>query len=849
MKTPFLAVFAFACTISVAARADDKKTDAPKAKLREPTATLADRLVVKKDFKVELLYSVPKDKQGSWVNMCTDPKGRLIVSDQYGGLFRVTPPAIGGKADETKVERLPIDLGEAQGLLWAFDSLYVVVNKGAKYQSGLYRVRSKDGETFEKVELLRKLSDGGEHGPHAVLLHPDGKRLVVLCGNNTQMTEISSSRVPKHWGEDHLLPRMPDGRGFMKGVLGPGGKIYNVDPDGKEWELFSVGYRNPYDMAFNRHGDLFTYDADMEWDMNTPWYRPTRVCLATSGSEFGWRNGAGKWPAYYPDSLPGILDIGPGSPTGVCFGYGAKFPAKYQEAFFICDWSYGKLYAVHLTGSGSAYKAEAEEFVTGTPLQLTDVVVNPTDGAMYFAIGGRKTTSGLYRVTYVGNEPTVPTEGGAAPPLAALRGELERFHKSDLKAVEAAWPHLGHSDRFIRFAARVALEHQDAKLWSDKALAETEPARALGALLALVRVTSKDPDHPPKGYKYDKDLKNRILDKLFSIDWSKLTDEQRLDLLRIYAILFNRMEKPDTQRRAVLINDLFPEYPSKNRLINAELCQLFVYLETPGVAVTTLKLLAGAPTQEEQMEYAKSLRVLKKGWNMPQRKEYFSWFLKAANFKGGNSLGGFMKNIKDDAIATLTDAEKKELQPILDAAPVVQSPFQAKPRPFVKKYKTVDVVPLLETGLVKRDFDRGRKLFGETSCFSCHRYDNEGGAMGPDLTGAAGRFSARDLLESIVEPSKVISDQYAAVDVELFDGKHYSGRIINANNDNIMLNTNMLDPNAITTIDRRKIEKLETSKVSPMPEGLIDTLKEDEILDLMAYLLSRGDRNHAMFKK
>ncbi len=52
-----------------------------------------------------------------------------------------------------------------------------------------------------------------------------------------------------------------------------------MTPDGKQWELFSVGYRNQYDAAYNRAGDLFTYDADMEWDFNTPWYRPTRVCL------------------------------------------------------------------------------------------------------------------------------------------------------------------------------------------------------------------------------------------------------------------------------------------------------------------------------------------------------------------------------------------------------------------------------------------------------------------------------------------------------------------------------------------------------------------------------------------
>ena len=117
-----------------------------------------------------------------------------------------------------------------------------------------------------------------------MLLAPDGKSLYVVCGNSTKLTEIADSRVPRHWGEDHLLPRMPDGRGFMRGVLAPGGCIYRIDPDGKNWELVANGFRNEYDAAFNRDGELFTYDADMEWDMNTPWYRPTRVNHVISGA-------------------------------------------------------------------------------------------------------------------------------------------------------------------------------------------------------------------------------------------------------------------------------------------------------------------------------------------------------------------------------------------------------------------------------------------------------------------------------------------------------------------------------------------------------------------------------------
>src|SRR5206468_4492273 len=163
-----------------------------------------------------------------------------------------------------------------------------------------------------------------------------------------------------------------------------------------------------------------------------------RVCMVASGSDYGYRNGAGKWPTYYFDSLPPVLNVGPGSPTGVAFGYGAKFPSKYQDAFYISDWSYGKLYAVHLKPEGSAYSADVEEFVTGTPLPLTDLVVNPKDGAMYFAIGGRKTTSGLYRVTYTGDESTAPsTSKPAGAEARATRRMLHAFHgPQDPQAVE-----------------------------------------------------------------------------------------------------------------------------------------------------------------------------------------------------------------------------------------------------------------------------------------------------------------------------------------------------------------------------------------------------------------------------
>jgi len=127
--------------------------------------------------------------------------------------------------------------------------------------------------------------------------------------------------------------------------------------------------------------------------------------------------------------------------------------------------------------------------------------------------------------------------------------------------------------------------------------------------------------------------------------------------------------------------------------------------------------------------------------------------------------------------------------------------------------------------------------------------DTDVGAVGPDLTGVAGRFSPKDLLESIIEPSKEISDQYNATVITMNDGSTTMGRIVNLSGDQVMVNINMLDPNAIQNVKRPEVKSMEPSKVSMMPPSLLDTLKEEDILDLLAYLLSGGDQKHELFQK
>lgn len=823
------------------------------------TATPIDRVKAADGFQVELLYSVPAEVHGSWVNMCEDNKGRLLVSDQFGKLYRITPPAPGETLSQDDIIPVPVDIRAVNGMVWAFDALYVGVNDyERKIPSGLYRITDSDGDDeLDKVEMLRAMEARGDHGVHAVVPSPDGKSLFLITGNSTKPVEFAdNSQVPQIWGEDHLLPSFPDGRGHNRGVLAPGGIIYKVDPDGKNFEAYANGFRNIFDAAFNRDGELFTYDADMEYDFNVPWYRPTRICQVTSGAEFGWRNGAGKRPVFYPDNLPGVLDIGPGSPTGMTFGYGAKFPAKYQNALYALDWSWGKLYAVHmkLDANGSTYTATKEEFVTGAPLPITDAIIHQGDGAMYFAIGGRRVQSGLYRVTYVGDESTkLVTTPPQTTDALKLRRSLEYFHgRQDENAIAAAWSELDNEERFVRYAARKAIEHQPVDTWADKALNEKNPAIQAEALLALARVTGVCPQHrndttPP----VDTEMRAKLLDAILAVDMTELDETTQITIQRTLQIVLNRFGRPDDSTVQKLITKVDPLFPSESADINWLLCETLAYLQAPTVAAKTMALIDSAPTQEEQVQYARSIRLLKTGWTPELQTQYFEWFLKAANYRGGASFAKFIEFIRNDAVATLTDSQKESLKEVLAKKPEQKSALENLGAIFEgreeKQWSLAELVSVANSELKGRDFSNGRKMFGAAGCYACHRFQNQGGMTGPDLTTAGRRYSVKDLLDQVVNPSKVINDQFSAVMVITDEGLVHSGVVVNLNNDGLTLNTDLTDPNKRVTINRNTIDEMLVSKTSPMPAGLFNRMTKEEILDLVAYLISGGDRSHQFF--
>jgi putative heme-binding domain-containing protein len=838
------------------------------------SATPPERIRLAEGFKIELIYSVPRDDKGSWVAMCQDDKGRLIVSDQYGGLYRFPVPKAGKKVDPAAIEQITWSgdqskprpneprpaakaddaakaklphIGHAQGLCYAFDSLYVVVNSRASSTgSGVFRLLDTDGDDqFDKVVTIKKLAaTGGEHGPHAILPAPDGKHLYVVMGNQTELpADYTHSRVPEVWAEDQLLPSLQH---FMKGTEAPRGHIAQIDPEGKTWEILATGFRNQYDAAVNRAGELFTFDADMEWDLNTPWYRPTRVNHVIDGAEFGWRTGSGKFMDFCSDTFGAAVDIGPGSPTGVSFGYGAKFPAKYQNAFFICDWSYGKLYAVHLEPKGSTYTGVFEEFASAQPLPLTDILVHDRDGAMYFTVGGRRVQSGVYRVTYTGKESTAPAKAVPGGEQARKRRHaLEAFVQRDSSAAKPGelnkiWKSLGAGDRGIRHAARVALEKQPVKNWKSRIAREKNPVIATAALIALARTDGTN-------------SASAILNKSMELNYRALKNrQQRLDVLRGITLALTRGGQPKPAVKSKLIAWLDNIYPARTPEENRDLSAMMSFLQAPSAAPKGMALLENASGQEEQIGYALNLRHVKHGWTPKMRETYFRWFVLAGNYQGGARLRNYLNDVKKHAVESVpASAKTPALRKLIETLPEQRAPqFTLEARDFVKMWEMKDLSGVLKDGLPgDRNFKNGRQMFGAGSCYVCHRFNGEGGAVGPDLTAAGGKFGAHDLLESIIEPGKEISDQYGASNFNLKDGTKVSGRIMNMKGDTYWVNTDMMTPSTVTMVNTDVINSIEPSPISMMPPGLLATMKKNDILDLLAYLISGADPEHALFKK
>ncbi len=356
-------------------------------------------LEVPREFELEQLAG--NQDVGSLIAMTFNEFGHMIVAPEGGSLLLVYDKDKDGRFDT--IREYADSVTNCQGVL-AMNGNVFVVGTGPK-GLGLYRLNdaNRDGFLDETKLVLGFKGENLEHGPHGLVLGADGY-LYGVVGNYTELdTKVDPASPYRDFYEGDLVqPKLEDPSGHAAGIKAPGGFVFRTDAEGKQVEIVAGGLRNAYDLAVNAAGEIFTHDSDMESDLGTTWSRPTRLYHVVPGAEFGWRSGWSKWPEGHLDGLSGIADTDRGSPAGLTVYEHLAFPKQYRNAIFSCDWSEGKIVSMNLREVGASYRATPETFISGTPLNVTDIEVGP-DGALYFVTGGRGTVGNIYRVAWKGH--------------------------------------------------------------------------------------------------------------------------------------------------------------------------------------------------------------------------------------------------------------------------------------------------------------------------------------------------------------------------------------------------------------------------------------------------------------
>jgi len=263
-----------------------------------------------------------------------------------------------------------------------------------------------------------------------------------------------------------------------------------------------------------------------------------------------------------------------------------------------------------------------------------------------------------------------------------------------------------------------------------------------------------------------------------------------------------------------------------------------------------VKRVAANRPDRQQIAYAYALRGATAGWTPALRQEYFAWFPRTAAWEGGASFSGFMRNIRHEALAQVADPAEAKVLAALSKPPAHSLvPGSVGPKGPGRAYTVAEAVSLLPARLAGRNYAQGKDLFSSSACILCHRFNGEGAGIGPDISGAGKRYSVRDLLENIIEPSKVISDQYGSEEIELTNGEVFAGRVVAEENGQLKVMSNPFEPDDLRRIELSRVKARKPSTTSLMPPGLINELNPDELQDLVAYLLSGGNPTDPMFSQ
>ena len=396
---------------------------------------------------------------------------------------------------------------------------------------------------------------------------------------------------------------------------------------------------------------------------------------------------------------------------------------------------------------------------------------------------------------------------------------------------------LDDDDRFVRYAAREALVRVDPDLWiPGLQLAGTPTNGSLEALLALVL----RPGFP------DSEL---VFEQLILYGDARPSEALLGAYLRVLelALVRGREAAVDVAGLEELALSMMSWFPTGRSEHDRKLERILAYLAPPGATAALAAQLSPDRTQEDEIHTLYALRAIEADWEEDERQLVVAWFDRGRSFAGAASMVGYIEALWQQVLAKLPPAERSlalerrqaaladELERITALVGADELPSEEE-RSRLRQMSFDELAEYVEYDVMayeRPDPERGERVFRRARCAACHVFGDVGRGGGPDLSTVVSRFRRSEILESIVYPSRIISDQYSALRIELRDGQSHTGMHAAESDEDLTLITATGER---LVLDKREIVSREIAQVSLMPEGLLEAMSFDDLMSLMRYL-------------